>query len=165
MSGQGGVPSWYSQQGPRLAAVPGQRAEEGGYDQDAWLNELWSDPAYAPVDSIPVRAPSDDDAIDWERVRAAVRRVRPVRTLALLGVGVLPALWWAHGVTAPIAAQVSVDAAWAAGVLGAGIAAVGAAAGGRVRRWVSAALLVAAVGGTLIAEPTRHLVAAWIVGA
>ncbi|MFE2553616.1 hypothetical protein ACFXGI_34550 [Streptomyces sp. NPDC059355] len=162
MTGQGGMPSWWSQ-GPYLAVVPEQRVEE--HDRDAWLNELWSDPVYAPVDSIADRASSADDAIDWERVRAAVRRVRPVRTLAVAGLGVLPALWWAQGVTVPLAAQVSVDAAWAAGVLGAGIAAVGAATGGRVRRWVSAALLVAAVGGTLIAGPTRHLVAAWIVGA
>ncbi|MEV6332283.1 hypothetical protein [Streptomyces sp. NPDC051909] len=150
-----------------LYAVPEQRTEEqaGQGGRDEWLDELWSDPAYAPLDSIADRAPSDDDAVDWERVRAAVRRARPVRTLTVLGAGVLPALWWAHGVAVPLSVEMSVDTAWAAGVLGTGIAAVGIATGGRVRRWVSAALLMAAMGGTLIAEPTRQLVTAWIVGA
>lgn len=163
MSGQ----EFWAREERWLSAVPEQRTEEPAeqHDRDAWLDRLWSDPVYTPVDSIADRAASADDAVDWERVRGAVRRIRPVRTLVACGLGVLPAMWWAHGVAVPLSVGMSVDTAWAAGVLGAGIGAVGFAAGGRVRRWVSAALLMAAVGGTLIAEPTRDLVAAWVVGA
>ncbi|MFD5110350.1 hypothetical protein [Streptomyces cinereoruber] len=168
MSAPGGTPAWWSQQGPHLSVVPEPRSEDqpvAGRGDD-WLDALWSDPSYyTPLESIADRVASDDDAVDWERVRAAVRRARPVRSLLVLGAGVLPALWWAHGVAAPLADRVSVDAAWAAGVLGAGIGAVGVVSGGRLRRWMSAALLMAAVGGTLLAGPTRTLIATWIVGA
>jgi hypothetical protein len=123
---------------------------------------VWSLP---DVDEIADRAPSDAHAVDWERVRSAVRAVRPVRTLTVLGLGSLPALVWADRVAGPLSAAVSVHTAFAAAVVASGLAVVGVVNGGRFRRWVCAALLVAAVGGTLIAEPTRHLVAAWIVGA
>ena len=124
--------------------------------------EVWPLP---DVDEIADRAPSDAHAVDWDRVRAAVRAARPVRTAAVLGAGVLPAVAWADRVAGPMCAAVSVDAAFATAVMTSVLALVGAVTGGRIRRWVCAALLVAAVGGTLIAEPTRHLVAVWIVGA
>ena len=117
------------------------------------------------VDKIPVRAPSDAHTVDWDRVRSAVRAARPVQALAVLGAGVLPALVWADRVAGPMCAAGDVDAAFAAAVMATALAVVGAVTGGRMRRWMCAALLVAAVGGTLIAEPTRHLVAAWIVRA
>ncbi|MFE7268389.1 hypothetical protein ACFU9B_41485 [Streptomyces sp. NPDC057592] len=119
----------------------------------------------AQVDEIADRAESDDHAVDWDRVRAAVRAVRPVRSLTVIGLGIGPAWVWADRVAGPVSASVSVYAAFAAAVGVCVVAAVGAACGGRIRRWVCAALLVAAVGGSLIADPTRRLVAAWIVGA
>ncbi|MFG2716582.1 hypothetical protein ACGFX2_39625 [Streptomyces goshikiensis] len=169
-----------------MVVVP-ESVEEPAED---WLDRLFDDPewgvsprvvVYIPapstsVDDIPEwslpdvaeiadRAPSDAHAVDWERVRAAVRAVRPVRTLTVIGLGTLPAWVWADRLAGPMSEAVSVHAAFATAVMTSGLAAVGAATGGRIRRWVCAALLVAAVGGTLIAEPTRLLVAAWIVGA
>ncbi|MGW1186301.1 hypothetical protein ACWD7Y_32760 [Streptomyces drozdowiczii] len=136
-----------------------------------WWERPVADAPEVPVLSLPEveeiadRAPSDDHALDWDRIRAAIRAVRPVRCLTVIGLGFGPAWLWADRVAGPVSAAVSADTAFAAAVAACGIAAVGAATGGRVRRWVCAALLVAAVGGSLIADPTRHLVAAWIVGA
>ena len=171
----------------RLAVVPEARQEQQP-DAD-WLDKLWADPefgvpasavagvpAVGSVDDLPEwsgpdvaeiadRDPSDAHAVDWDRVKAAVRRARPVRTLAVIGAGVAPAWMWAVRVAAPMSEAVSVHATYATAVLTAAVAVAGAVNGGPARRLVCALLLVAAVGGTLIAEPTRLLVAAWIVGA
>ncbi|MFD4243266.1 hypothetical protein ACFWP3_16945 [Streptomyces sp. NPDC058525] len=120
---------------------------------------------YGHTDHITVLAPDAHHSVDWDRVRATVRRLRPLRALAVLGVGLFPAVQWSNHVTYRMTAAVGVDTAFAVGCLTAVVSAVGCATGGRIRRWASAVLLVAAVGGTLIAEPTRHLIAAWIVGA
>lgn len=114
---------------------------------------------------IPTLAPTAHHTVDWDRVRMAVRAVRPVRSLSLLALGVAPALLWAEKVATPIAREASVDTAFAAAFLISGICAVGIATGGRIRRWIFGALLVSAVGGTLLADPTRHLISTWIVGA
>ncbi|MEV6682233.1 hypothetical protein AB0N09_36035 [Streptomyces erythrochromogenes] len=190
MSAVGGVPplppGWPTAR-PYLVVVPEARQEQPTED---WLDRLFDDPefgvsprsvAYVPaptsgvddipewsapdVDEIADRAPSDNNAVDWDRVRAAIRRARPVRTLTVIGLGTLPALVWADRVAGPVAANVSVHAAFSTAVITSVITGVGAVTGGRIRRWACAALLVAAVGGTLIAEPTRLLVASWIVGA
>ncbi|MCX5207709.1 hypothetical protein OG897_40720 [Streptomyces sp. NBC_00237] len=155
--------------------VQEERAERGS----DWLDALWEDPEFGPkrpanevpvwsvppVNAIPDRDPSDDHLIDWDRVRAAVRAVHPVRTLAVVGVGVWPAFMWAERVAGPMARDVSVDAAFAVAVVTSVVAGVGIAAGRGFRRWACAALLVAIVGGTLLAAPTRNLIASWIVGA
>ncbi|MFG2754695.1 hypothetical protein [Streptomyces xanthophaeus] len=190
MSAASGVPplppGWPTAR-PHLVVVPeGARREEPVGD---WLDRLFDDPefgvsprsvAYVPVqasavDDIPEwsapdlseiadRDPSDANAVDWDRVRAAIRRARPLRTLAVIGLGSLPAFVWADRVASPVAANVSVDTAFSTAVITSVIAGVGAVTGGRIRRWACAALLVAAVGGTLMADPTRLLVASWIVG-
>ncbi|MET9730632.1 hypothetical protein ABZZ79_08215 [Streptomyces sp. NPDC006458] len=113
---------------------------------------------------IPTLASTAHHTVDWDRTRAAARTLRPIRSLSLLALGVVPALLWAEQVATPIA-ETSVDTAFAAAFLTSGICAVGIATGGRIRRWALSALLVAAVGGTLLAAPTRHLISAWIVGA
>jgi hypothetical protein len=186
VTGVGGVPplppGW--PQARRLAVVPVQ--EHGEHDQDQeradWLDRLLTDPEFGvqasvptaaevpvwslpSVDSIPDRDPADVHLIDWDRVRTAVRAVHPVRTLVLLGVAVFPAFVWAQRVAEPMAKDISVDSAFAASVVTSAVAGVGAVCGGRIRRWACAALLVAVVGGTLIADPTRHLISSWIVGA
>ncbi|MFD3518491.1 hypothetical protein [Streptomyces sp. NPDC058657] len=168
----------------RLAVVPpqvpgGHRQEQRDERAEDWLDRLLADdefgvqrPARAevpvwelpPVDSIPDRDPSDDHLIDWDRVKSAVRAVHPVRALAVVGVGLLPAWVWAERVAEPMTREMSVDAAFAGGLVTAVIAGVGAVSGRGLRRWVCAALVVAVVGGTLIADPTRHLVSTWIVG-
>ncbi|MEU4953437.1 hypothetical protein [Streptomyces lavendulae] len=79
--------------------------------------------------------------------------------------GMLPAVAWAERVAAPVAIERSVDTAFAIAFVTSMVCAVGMATGGRIRRWASAVVLFAAVGGTLISAPTRHLIAAWIVGA
>ena len=116
------------------------------------------------VDEIADRAPSDAHTVDWDRVRSAVRAARPVQALAVLGAGVLPAVVWADRVAGPMSAAAGADAAFSMGFMASVFAGLGALTGGRVRRWMCAALLVAAVGGTLIAEPTRHVMAAMFVG-
>ncbi|MGW6413062.1 hypothetical protein ACWF95_38950 [Streptomyces vinaceus] len=116
-------------------------------------------------ENIPVLAPDANHAVDWYRVRAAVRALHPFRTLSLMCAAMLPAVAWAEKIATPVATERSVDTAFAIAFVTSMICAVGMATGGRIRRWVSAALLVAAVGGTLISEPTRHLVLTWIVGA
>lgn len=116
-------------------------------------------------EQIPTLAPTAHHAVDWDRVRVAVRTLRPVRSLVLLALSAAPALLWAEKVATPIAREASVDTAFAAAFLTSGICVVGIATGGRIRRWVFGALLVAAVGGTLLADPTRHLISTWIVGA
>lgn len=116
-------------------------------------------------DHIPDLDPTDANAVDWDRVRAAIRAVHPLRTLTVIGIATAPAFAWADGVATPMSANVSVDAAFSTAFVTSMVCAIGMATGGRIRRWVSAALLVAAVGGTLISEPTRSLIAAWIVGA
>ncbi|WKV76609.1 hypothetical protein AW27_034230 (plasmid) [Streptomyces sp. PCS3-D2] len=116
-------------------------------------------------DDIPDLDPTDANAINWDRVRAAVKAARPLRTLTIIGAATLPALIWAEEVALPVTKELSVDAAFATAFMTSVLCAVGMATGGRIRRWVSAALLVAAVGGTLIADPTRSLISTWIVGA
>lgn len=117
------------------------------------------------TEQIPTIAPTAHHTVDWDRVRMAVRALRPIRSLSLFALGVAPAMLWAEKVAAPIAREASVDTAFAAAFLTSGICAIGIATGGRIRRWVFGALLVAAVGGTLLASPTRHLISTWIVGA
>lgn len=117
------------------------------------------------IDQIPDRAPSDDHAVDWDRVRSAVRAARPVRAVTMLGLGVPLAMAWAEWVTRPVCIAVDAETAYGASVMASLLAMAGAVRRGRIRRRACAALLVAAVGGTLIVEPTRHLVTAWIVGA
>lgn len=116
-------------------------------------------------DRIPVLAPNAGHTVDWARVRTTIRTLRPVRTLSAMCVGMLPAVAWAERVAAPVAAARSVDTAFAVAFIASMLCAVGMATGGQIRKWASAVLLFAAVGGTLIAAPTRHLIAAWIVGA
>ncbi|MFD9621880.1 hypothetical protein ACFWB2_32030 [Streptomyces virginiae] len=117
------------------------------------------------TDNIPVLAPDAHHAVDWARVRAAVRAVRPMRTLTVVGVGLFPAVLWSEHVAYRMTSEVGVDSAFAVGCLTATVCAVGMATGGRTRRWAFAVLLFAAVGGTLISAPTRHLITTWIVGA
>ncbi|MDD9376498.1 hypothetical protein M8Z33_07395 [Streptomyces sp. ZAF1911] len=114
---------------------------------------------------IPVRASDAHHAVDWERVRAAVRRLRPVRLLVVVGAGLYPAVVWCSRVTEPLAAERGVDAAFAVGAVTAVVCVVGLAGGGALRRWVAGLVLCAAVGGTLLAAPTRQLISTWIVGA
>ncbi|MCX5079380.1 hypothetical protein OHA84_38705 [Streptomyces sp. NBC_00513] len=116
-------------------------------------------------DHIPELDPTNAHAVDWDRVRAAIKAARPVRTLTVIGLATVPALVWADRVAVPVTEAVSVDAAFSTAFITSMVCAIGMATGGRVRRWACAALLVAAIGGTLIAEPTRSLIAAWIVGA
>lgn len=117
---------------------------------------------YEPV---PTLAPDAHHTVDWDRVRATIRRVRPVRLAVVAGLGLLPAVVWCNRVALPLAAGPGVDTAFAAGVVGLALGAIGLAGGGRIRRWISAALFVAALGGTLLAAPTRNLISIWIVGA
>ncbi|MET8296368.1 hypothetical protein ABZW02_20175 [Streptomyces sp. NPDC005180] len=114
---------------------------------------------------IPVLASDAHHAVDWERVRAAVRHLRPLRAVVVVSLGLLPAVVWCNRIAEPMAAEIGVHSAAAAGTVTAVAALVGVAGGGRIRRWVAALLLVATVGGTLLADPTRHLIASWIVGA
>ncbi|MEU9857242.1 hypothetical protein [Streptomyces sp. NPDC047974] len=116
-------------------------------------------------DHIPTLAPNSHHTVDWDRVRAAVRALRPVRSLTLLALATAPAFLWAEHVATPVSQDMGVDTAFAAAFLTSGICAVGIATGGRIRRFLFAALLVAAVGGTLLADPTRNLISTWIVGA
>ncbi|WP_331718203.1 hypothetical protein OG280_41655 (plasmid) [Streptomyces virginiae] len=116
-------------------------------------------------DHIPELDPADANAIDWDRVRAAIKAARPVRALTVIGLATVPALVWADRIAVPVTQAVSVDAAFATAFMTSVLCAVGMATGGPIRRWTCAALLVAAIGGTLIAEPTRSLIATWIVGA
>ncbi|WP_327310137.1 hypothetical protein OG730_44025 (plasmid) [Streptomyces sp. NBC_01298] len=117
------------------------------------------------LDHIPDLDPADANAVDWDRVRAAIRAVRPVRTLTVIGIATAPAFAWADWVATPISANVSVDTAFSTMFVTSMVCAIGMATGGKIRRWLSAVLLLSAVGGTLISEPTRSLIAAWIVGA
>lgn len=117
------------------------------------------------ADRIPVLAPDAQHTVDWGRVRATVRALHPVRSLSVMCVGMLPAVVWADRVATPVAAARSVDTAFAITFVTSMICAVGMATGGRIRKWTSAVLLFAAVGGTLISAPTRHLITTWIVGA
>ncbi|MFJ4777399.1 hypothetical protein [Streptomyces sp. NPDC088762] len=116
-------------------------------------------------DHIPVLAPSAHHAVNWDRVRATIRRLRPLRALALLSVGLFPAVVWCNRVAEPLSAERSVHIAFAAAFITSLACGLGFAMGGRIRRWISSVVLFAAVGGTLLATPTRHLIAAWIVGA
>ncbi|MFZ3497143.1 hypothetical protein ACODT5_28635 [Streptomyces sp. 5.8] len=117
------------------------------------------------TDRIPVLTPDAHHSIDWNRVRATVRALRPVRTLTLISAAMFPAVVWAEQVAIPVSAEVGVNTAFAIACITSTVCAVGMATGGRIRRWASAALLMAAVGGTLLAAPTRHLMTIWIVGA
>ncbi|MCX4547244.1 hypothetical protein [Streptomyces sp. NBC_01565] len=116
-------------------------------------------------DHIPELDPADAKAVDWDRVRAAIKAARPARALTVIGAATVPALVWADRIAVPVTQAVSVDAAFATAFMTSVLCAVGMATGGPIRRWTCAALLVAAIGGTLIAEPTRSLIATWIVGA
>lgn len=128
---------------------------------------LWGFEMTVPesFDHIPDLDPTDANAVNWDRVRAAIKAARPVRTLTVIGAATVPALVWADRVAVPVTEAISVDAAFATAFMTSVLCAVGMATGGRIRRWVFAALLVAAVGGTLIADPTRSLISTWIVGA
>ncbi|MFE2305009.1 hypothetical protein [Streptomyces sp. NPDC059411] len=116
-------------------------------------------------ENIPALAPDAHHTIDWDRVRATVRALRPVRTLPLMCAAMLPAVVWAERVAAPVSTERSVDTAFAIAFVTSMVCAVGMATGGRIRRWTSAVLLFAVVGGTLISAPTRNLIVSWIVGA
>ncbi|MFF0550802.1 hypothetical protein ACFYUL_17780 [Streptomyces sp. NPDC004311] len=116
-------------------------------------------------DNIPVLAPDAHHAVDWARVRSTIRRLRPLRTVAVLGAGLFPAVVWCNCVAEPLSAERSVHIAFAAAFIASLVCGVGFASGGRIRRWVASITLSAAVGGTLLAAPTRNLIAAWIVGA
>ncbi|MGE7385591.1 hypothetical protein ACQKM2_08940 [Streptomyces sp. NPDC004126] len=72
---------------------------------------------------------------------------------------------WSEQVALRLAEERSVHTAFAAAFITSLACAVGFATGGTVRRWISSLVLFAAVGGTLLAEPTRNLIAIWIVGA
>ncbi|MEU8545309.1 hypothetical protein AB0C52_35800 [Streptomyces sp. NPDC048717] len=117
------------------------------------------------IELIPDRDPASDNAVDWDRVRASIKALRPVRALFVLGLAPFPALLWAERVAVPVTRNLGADGAFATAFMTSALCAIGMATGGRIRRWVLGALLVAAVGGTLIADPTRHLVATLIVGA
>lgn len=118
---------------------------------------------YEPV---PTLAPDAHHTVDWDRVRATIRWVRPVRLAVVAGLGLPLAVVWCNRVALPLATNgPGVDTAFAAGVVGVALGAIGLAGGGRIRRWISAALFVAALGGTLLAAPTRNLISIWIVGA
>ncbi|MFJ8209703.1 hypothetical protein [Streptomyces sp. NPDC096033] len=114
---------------------------------------------------IPTLDPDAHRAVDWTRVRATIRRLRPLRAVAVLCVGLFPAVVWCNRVAEPLSAGRSVHTAFGTAFITSLVCAVGFASGGRIRRWVSAVVLFAAVGGTLLAAPTRNLIAAWIVGA
>ncbi|MFB6518730.1 hypothetical protein [Streptomyces sp. NPDC056401] len=117
------------------------------------------------AERVPTLAPDAHHSVDWARVRTTVRALHPVRTLFLMCAAMLPAVAWAERIATPVANERGVDTAFSIAFVVSMIGAVSIATGGRIRRWVSAVVLFAAVGGTLIAEPTRHLIAAWIVGA
>lgn len=84
---------------------------------------------------------------------------------AVLGAGLFPAVVWCNRVAEPLSTERSVHIAFAAAFVTSIGCAVAFASGGRIRRWVASITLFAAVGGTLLADPTRHLIATWIVGA
>ncbi|MCX4783323.1 hypothetical protein [Streptomyces sp. NBC_01264] len=109
--------------------------------------------------------PDAHHAVDWARVKRSIRALRPVRSAGVVSVGLFGAVVWAERVAAPVAAARSVDTAFAIAFWVSMVCAIGMATGSRMRRWSSAVLLFAAVGGTLLAAPTRHLISAWIVGA
>ncbi|MFI5638321.1 hypothetical protein ACIA8H_12990 [Streptomyces goshikiensis] len=123
------------------------------------------EPGSDPYGQIPALDADAHHSVDWDRVRATIRRLRPIRALAVVSVGLFPAVVWCNQIAEPMAAELSVHAAFAAAFVTSLACAVGFAMGGRIRRWISSVVLFAAVGGTLIAEPTRQLIAAWIVGA
>ncbi|KJY37149.1 hypothetical protein [Streptomyces katrae] len=114
---------------------------------------------------IPVLTPDAHHAVDWDRVRATIRRLRPLRALAVTAVGLYPAVMWCNRIAGPLAAERGVHTAFAAGAITTVVCAVGVASGGGLRRWIAGLGLVGAMGGTLLADPTRHLVVTWIVGA
>ncbi|MER6218258.1 hypothetical protein ABT213_29930 [Streptomyces sp. NPDC001674] len=117
------------------------------------------------TEHIPVLAPDAHHAIDWNRFRATIRRLRPVRAIAVLSAGLFPAVVWCNRVAEPLSSARSVHTAFAVAFVTSLLCGVGFASGGRIRRWGSSIVLFAAVGGTLLADPTRHLIATWIVGA
>ncbi|AXE23550.1 hypothetical protein C0216_08810 [Streptomyces globosus] len=126
--------------------------------------------AYISPDSdrsehIPTLAPDAHHAVDWDRVRVTIRRLRPLRAIAVLSAGLFPAVVWCNQVAEPLAADENVHVGFAAAFITSLLCGFGFAAGGRIRRWVTSVVLFAAVGGTLLAEPTRHLITAWIVEA
>ncbi|OEJ34201.1 hypothetical protein [Streptomyces subrutilus] len=114
---------------------------------------------------IPALTPDAHHTVDWDRIRVTVRAIRPVRLVVMVAAGLFPAVVWCDRVAEPLAAERSVDTAFAAAFIASLVGGVLFAAGGRIRRWAGSLLLFAAVGGTLLAAPTRHLIAAWIVGA
>ncbi|MFF2191719.1 hypothetical protein [Streptomyces sp. NPDC058157] len=123
-------------------------------------------PHIAPdPDHIPILAPNAHHAVDWDRVRSTIRRLRPLRAVTVLGVGLFPAVVWCNRVAEPLSAERSVHTAFAVAFVTSLGCGVGFAMGGRIRRWVASITLFAAIGGTLLADPTRHLIATWIVGA
>ncbi|MFJ8213224.1 hypothetical protein [Streptomyces sp. NPDC096033] len=113
---------------------------------------------------VPVLAPDAHRVVDWDRVRRTVRAVHPVRCLVVIGAGLYPAVVWCNRVAEPLSER-SVHTAFAAGAVTSAVCLVGLLGGGVLRKWASAILLFAAVGGTLLADPTRNLIATWIVGA
>ncbi|WP_060178024.1 hypothetical protein [Streptomyces sp. IMTB 1903] len=115
-------------------------------------------------DHIPVLAPDHHHSVDWDRVRATIRRLRPLRAITVLSAGFFPAVVWCNKVAEPLAAGRGTDTAFAAAFLTSMISAVGMATGGTVRRFAFGVLLFSAVGGTLLADPTRRLIAGWVIG-
>lgn len=115
--------------------------------------------------TIPTLTPDTHHTVDWHRVKAAARHVVNARTVAAAVAAPALAVVWADKVAEPVTRAASADSAFAIAFFTSGLCAVGIALGGRLQRWALTALLVAAVGGTLAAAPTRHLVSVWIVGA
>ncbi|MFZ3475196.1 hypothetical protein ACODT3_41235 [Streptomyces sp. 4.24] len=117
-----------------------------------------SDPVGTDPDQIPDLAPDHDHTLDWDRIRAA----RPLRKIALVAAASLPAMAWADWVATPISEAVTVDAAFSVAFITSMVCALGMLSGGPLRRFLLSWLLIAAVGGTLISDPTRHLIAAFV---
>jgi len=114
---------------------------------------------------IPELPADHHQAVDWARLRRALRLNHPLRTGATICAGIALAPLWTSHATLPVIAAEGTNAAIGL----AGMAAVYATAvvtNSRLRplvRRLAAVALVAAVVGTLYAEPVRHLIAARIM--
>ncbi|WP_327679517.1 hypothetical protein [Kitasatospora sp. NBC_00458] len=117
------------------------------------------------TENIPQLPTDHHHAVDWARVRRATLLRHPLKTTATAAAGAALGPWWTTNAALPLLGlygpQAPIGLAFMTGIY-AGVVATNGKVRPLVRR-AAAAVLVAAVTGTLYAAPVRNAIIAWLL--